>query len=193
MKKKKNFAIIVVVLLLALSVVPAYATELDAMEQTPTGEIVTVPGEAIEEKTITQTASEWLSDHYDDIVGSVAAGGLAILAFLITKVLIPAVNNAIKAAAERSKEAAASFNDKTSQTVELLEISGKYLDSVAKDVEKMISDLEEKFAAQAKAYELQTDNINYLLMNLRIPNELKAEFSQRTEAVKAALKEVSKG
>lgn len=188
MKKKNFFAIIVVVLLLALSVVPAYATEVDATEQTPTGEIVTVP-----EKTITQTASEWLSDHYDDIVGSVAAGGLAILAFLITKVLIPAVNNAIKAAAERSKEAAASFNDKTSQTVELLELSGKYLDSVAKDVEKMISDWEEKFAAQAKAYELQTDNINYLLMNLRIPNELKAEFSQRTEAVKAALKEVSKG
>ena len=193
MKKKNFFAIIVAVLLLALSIVPAYATEVDATEQTPTGEILTVPGEAIEEKTITQTASEWLSDHYDDIVGSVAAGGLAILAFLITKVLIPAVNNAIKAAAERSKEAAASFDDKTSQTVEILENSGKYLDSVAKDVEKMISDWQEKFAALTKAYELQTDNINYLLMNLRIPNELKAEFSQRTEAVKAALKEVSKG
>ena len=193
MKKTNFFAIIVAVLLLALSIVPAYATEVDATEQTPTGEILTVPGEAIEEKTITQTASEWLSDHYDDIVGSVAAGGLAILAFLITKVLIPAVNNAIKAAAERSKEAAASFDDKTSQTVEILENSGKYLDSVAKDVEKMISDWQEKFAALTKAYELQTDNINYLLMNLRIPNELKAEFSQRTEAVKAALKEVSKG
>jgi hypothetical protein len=94
---------------------------------------------------------------------------------------------------DRSKASESAFSSKADHTVELLELAGNYLDSVSGNVEKMVAEWQKKAAAQGKAYELQTDLINYLLLNLRIPNELKAEVAQRAEAVKAAIKEASEG
>lgn len=196
MKKIIIATVLFIALALILGVAPSYASEIDATAQEPVQGTETVtPDEtpAEEEKTLTQTASEWLSEHFGDILSALGAFGMFLLAFYIKKNLIPSVIDAIKAVADRSKASETTFNAKTDHTVELLEIAGNYLDNVSDNVEKMISEWQKKSAAQGKAYELQTDLINYLLMNLRIPNDLKAEVAQRAEAVKAAIKEANEG
>jgi hypothetical protein len=196
MKKILLAIVLFVALAIILGVAPAYASEIDATAQEPVQSTDTsttdeTPAEA--EKTITQTASEWLAEHFGDIVGTIGAAGMLILSFFIKKSMIPAINSAIKAIGEKSKASETAFNKKTDHTVELLELAGNYLDSVSGSVEKMIAEWQKKAAAQGKAYELQTDLINYLLINLRVPNELKAEIAQRAEAVKAAIKEANEG
>lgn len=196
MKKILIATVLFIVLALILGVAPSYAAEIDATAQEPVQSTDTVtPDEtpAEEEKTLTQTASEWLSEHFGDIVGTVGAVGMLILSFFIKKSMIPAINSAIKAIGEKSKASETAFNKKTDHTVELLELAGNYLDSVSGNVEKMIADWQKKSMALGKAYELQTDLINHLILNLRISNELKTDMVHKAELVKAALKEANEG
>lgn len=196
MKKILTATVLFIALALILGVAPSYAAEIDATAQEPVqGTDTVTPDEtpAEDEKTLTQTASEWLTDNYGGIFGLASFVVSVILAWVIKKKLIPYVVSAVSNSAERSKSSEASFSAKADRTVELLELAGNHLDSVSGNVEKMIAEWQKKAAAQGKAYELQTDLINYLLMNLRVPNELKAEIAQRAEAVKAAIKEASEG
>lgn len=202
--KKIFLALTLSILLALMAFLPAYATEgtqdpaQDATQtitpETPTEEQPPAQEPSdVTEKPVTQLATDWIVDNLGGILSALSLLVLSVLSWLIKKRLIPAVASAIDAAAKRSEAASGSFNAGTARTVELLELAGGYLDGCSKRVEKMIAEWEKRSAAQGKAYELQTDLINYLLMNLRIPNELKAEVAQRAEAVKEALKEAREG
>lgn len=142
--------------------------------------------------TVSQTITDWLSDHLGDITGSSCLVVLLGLIWSIRKKLLPIVSGAIDAVAKRSEDAQGSFKQEITTCRTMLELSGNYLDNCSRSVEKMIEDWKKKNEAQCKAYELQTDLINYLLLNLRIPNELKAEVAERSAEVKAAIQEVLK-
>ena len=175
--------ILLFVVFFSLSI-PTYASEVDTSVQDTVEDTET-------EKTVTQTAAEWLAENVGAITGVISSVGLVVLSWLIKKALIPAVTSAIKTVADKSAASEGSFKKQTDTVISALELSGQYLDDCSRRVDTMIADWQKKAAAQGKAYELQTDLINYLLINLRIPNELKAEVATRAEAVKAALKEAS--
>lgn len=139
--------------------------------------------------TVAQTVSDWLAEHFGDITGTSCLIGVLAMIWSIRKKLLPIISAALDAVAKRSEDAQGSFKQEITTCRTMLELSGNYLDNCSKSVEKMIEDWKKRTAAQSKAYELQTDLINYLLMNLRIPNELKTEVSARAAEVKAAIQE----
>lgn len=171
----------------------------DAPTETPSDVPADTPADlpaedpqAEDDGTVAQTVSDWLAEHFGDITGFSCLIGLLATIWSIRKKLLPIISAALDAVAKRSEDAQGSFKQEITSCRTILELSGRYLDDCSKTVEKMISDWKAKAEAQGKAYELQTDLINYLLMNLRIPNELKTEVSERAAAVKAAIREANR-
>ena len=89
---------------------------------------------------------------------------------------------------ETSEKYSGEFKEETKAIVALLECAEKRLLDSERKIEELLSRYQEQQNATAEAYELQTELTNYIMMNLRIPNELKTEISDRSAAVKAAIK-----
>lgn len=192
---KKIIAILfAITILLALSAFPVLASEAGAGSETVENASGTPENIAPEEEqgSKTQTAAAWLTEHFGDITGAVSSIGLAVLAWFISKKLIPAVKDAIKNVAAKSAASESAFSDKVDGVVSFLENGVKHLEECEARLNETREELQKRIDANAKAYELQTDLINYLFLNLRIPNELKTEIAKRSEEVKAAIKDVSK-
>lgn len=186
MKKILVLAIILLVILSLVCIAPAHAAEVEAptepsVEETPA-----------DDATVSQVATDWLAEHFGDITGAVCTVGLAILAWLFKKALIPAVNAALQRVSAKSEESHGAFLKETEAVRGALEQGRDKLEECSARLDKAVEDWQKKTAAQSKAYELQTDLINYLLLNLRIPNELKVDVAERSAAVKAALDEANK-
>lgn len=186
----KKIIALIIVFLLALSLVclvPAHAAEIDEPAVEP--DVEEVPAD---DATVSQVATDWLAEHFGDITGAVCTVGLAILAWLFKKALIPAVNVALQKVSAKSEESHGAFLKETEAVRGALEQGRDKLEECSARLDKAVEDWQKKTAAQSKAYELQTDLINYLLLNLRIPNELKVDVAERSAAVKAALDEANK-
>lgn len=186
MKKILVLTIILLVILSLVCIPPAHAAEVEATTE-PSGEETPA-----DDATVSQVATDWLAEHFGDITGAVCTVGLAILAWLFKKALIPAVNVALQKVSAKSEESHGAFLKETEAVRGALEQGRDKLEECSARLDKAVADWQKKTAAQSKAYELQTDLINYLLLNLRIPNELKVDVAERSAAVKAALDEASK-
>lgn len=189
---KRIIALIAALLVLvALLCLPVYAEENTSPSETPAffESEVFPPDRTLEDDTVTQNIAEWLTEHFSDIVS--AATGVAMIAFTwaFKKVVVPAVTKAIQSVAQRSEASEKNFSEGVESAVCLLESCGKYLEECSHTLDKTTEEMQKKLVAQSKAYELQTDLINYLVMNLRIPNDLKAEIAERSAAVKSAIEE----
>lgn len=192
---KKIIAILfAITILLSLSAFPVLASEAGAGSETVENASGTPESIAPEEEqgSKTQTAAAWLTEHFGDITGAISSIGLTVLAWFISKKLIPAVKDAIKNVAAKSAASESAFSDKVDGVVSFLENGVKHLEECEARLNETREELQKRIDANAKAYELQTDLINYLFLNLRIPNELKAEVAKRSEDVKNAIKDASK-
>ena len=188
---KKLFSIIAILaLLLTLCALPASAADGGAGEDIVTEEPTTESTEPT--ASATQTLSAWITEHVGDITGSISAVGLAILSWFISKRLIPAVKSAINTVATKSAASEGAFKEKVDAVAKLLEEGVKRLEETQKNLNEMQASLQKRIAANAKAYELQTDLINYLFLNLRIPNDLKTSINEKAEKVKEAINESGK-
>ena len=189
---KKLFSIIAILaLLLALCALPASASDGGAGEEITTEESsATEPTEPT--ASATQTLSAWITEHVGDITGSISAIGLALLSWFISKKLIPTVKSAINTVAAKSAAYEGAFKEKVDAVANALEEGVKRLEETQKNLDEMQASLQKRIAANAKAYELQTDLINYLFLNLRIPNDLKTSINEKAEKVKEAINESGK-
>ena len=186
MKKILVLTIILLVVLSLICIPPAHAAEVEAPVEPPVAEA------PVDDTTVSQVATDWLAEHFGDITGAVCTVGLAILAWLFKKALVPAVNTALQKVATKSEESHGAFLKETEAVRDALEKGRDKLEKCSARLDQAVEDWQKKTAAQSKAYELQTDLINYLMMNLRIPNELKIEVAERSAAVKAALDEANR-
>lgn len=191
--KKIIFLAMIIALTLSLFVLPASAVEADAGENitTDTAPIDTPDAEA--EKSATQTLSAWITEHFGDITGSLSAVGLAILSWFISKKLIPAVKDAVTNVATKSAAYEGAFKERVDAVAAKLADGVKHLEECEKLIAEQQASLQKRIEANAKAYELQTDLINYLFLNLRVPNDLKSNVAKMSEEVKAAIKEANEG
>lgn len=191
--KKIIFLIVTIALAISLFVLPASAVEADAGTDAIVDAAPTEPPEAEAEQSNTQMLSAWITEHIGDITGSISSVGLLILSWFISKKLIPAVKDAVTNVATKSAAYEGAFKEKVDAVAGKLSEGVKHLE----DCEKLISEqqeaLQKRIEANAKAYEMQTDLINYLFLNLRVPNDLKTEVAKRSEEVKAAIKDASEG
>ena len=203
--KKITVLIAAILLLLTLSALPTYAAEVgpgsDVTADEPADSTVndgaTAPETGstdtdAEDGSATQAVSAWLTDHFGDITGAVSSIGLAVLTWFISKRLIPAVKEAIKSVATKSAASESAFSGKVDGVAAFLESGVNKLEECEVRLNQTREELQKRIDANAKAYELQTDLINYLFLNLRIPNELKTEIAKKSEEVKAAIKDASK-
>lgn len=184
--------------LIALLCLPAYATESNPADIPAASEGVTPsdPADTTEppasDGAVTQSIAEWLTEHFSDIVSAATGVGLIVLTWAFKKGLVPFVTKTIQQVAQRSEAAEGKFDAGTKSAVSLLETCGERLEKCSEALDAANKKMQKKIAAQNKAYELQTDLINYLVMNLRIPNDLKAEVAERSAAVKSAIEEAGK-
>ncbi|MBO7169614.1 MAG: hypothetical protein J6W28_00375 [Clostridia bacterium] len=140
-----------------------------------------------EEKAATVLLTDWLADHFGDVAAAVGAVGMAVLVWMFKKGLLPAVLTSLVKVKENAEKSSGEFKEETKAVVALVDAAEKRLkDGVAK-LDDLIKKYEAQQEATAEAYELQTDLVNYIMLNLRIPNELKAEISERSAAVKNAI------
>ena len=148
-----------------------------AIENAPTGE----------NEAATVLVTDWLAEHFGDIAAAVGAVVAAVLVWMFKKGLLPAVLKSLSHVKESAEKYSGEFKEGTKAVVELLECAERRLQDSEGKIDELLTRYQEQQNATAKAYELQTELINYIMMNLRIPNELKAEISNRTAEVKAAI------
>ena len=191
--KKIIFLIATIALTLSLFILPASAVEADAGTDAIVDTEPTEPPEAEAEQSNTQMLSAWITDHLGDITGSISSVGLLILSWLISKKLIPAVKDAVTNVATKSAAYEGVFKDKVDSVASSLADGVKRLEGCEKRISEEQGALQKRIEANAKAYELQTDLINYLFLNLRVPNDLKTEVAKKSEEIKAAIKEANEG
>ena len=196
--KKIIFLIVTIALTLSLFVLPAYAVEADAVDSTVTDapqteSLDTEMTESGTEKSATQTLSAWITEHFGDITGSISAVGLAVLSWFMTKRVVPGMKKFADNVAAKSAAYEGVFKDKVDSVASSLAEGVKHLEECEKRISEEQAALQKRIEANAKAYELQTDLINYLFLNLRVPNDLKTEVAKRSEEVKTAIKEANEG
>ncbi len=187
---KKIIVLTVVLLaLIALLCFSTHATE--GVADAPSAETSTALSEdnVSEDSTVAQSVANWLWGYFDEIVSATTGAAFVWLACAFKKRLLPLVADAIQQVAKRSESAEKNFSEGVKTAVDKLERCGKFLDDYSQKLDAMAEDMIKKQAAQNKAYKLQTDLINYLVVNLRIPNDLKMEIAERSAAVEKALEE----
>ena len=193
--KKIIFLIVTIALFVSLFALPAFAvesgsgTEIEEPTQPETTDIPAI-GENVE-KSATQTLSAWITEHFGDITGSISAVGLAVLSWFMSKRVVPGVKKFADDVAAKSAAYEGAFKEKVDTVADKLADGVKHLEECEKLIEKQQAALQNRIEANAKAYEMQTDLINYLFLNLRVPNDLKTEVAKRSEEVKAAIKEAN--
>ncbi len=189
MKKLLIFAF-AMVLVITLFCFPSFAEEATAEPTEEVGDIVTPPSDetpAEEDKAATVLLTEWLSTHFGDVAAAVGAVGMAVVVWMFKKGLLPAVLKSLGHVKDSSEKYSGEFKEETKALVQLIECAEKRLAESEAKLEELIESYQAQQDATAEAYELQTDLINHIMMNLRIPNELKTKISTDSANVKAAL------
>ena len=193
---KKTFFSILLVLVLVLSLTcPTFAEEATETPGDATGNTGTtvdtppVPENVpeSENEAATVLVTDWLAEHFGDVAAAVGAVVAAVLVWMFKKGLLPAVLKSLSHVKESAEKYSGEFKEETKAVVALLECAERRLQESDGKIEELLSRYQEQQNATAEAYELQTELINYIMMNLRIPNELKAEISNRTAEIKAAI------
>lgn len=191
--KKIIFLIVTIALTLSLFVLPASAVEADAVTDAIVDTAPTEPPEAEAEQSNTQKLSAWITEHIGDITGSVSAVGLAVLSWFISKRFIPAMKKFADNVASKSAAYEGAFKEKVDTVAGKLSEGVKHLEACEKLISEQQAALQKRIDANARACEMQTDFINYVFLNLRVPNDLKTKFAERTEEIKAAIKDAREG
>ena len=150
---------------------------------TPTAEETLVE----EEKAATVLLTEWVSTHFGDIAAAIGAVGMAVVVWMFKKGLLPAVLKSLGHVKENADKYTGEFKEETKALVQLIECAEKRLAESETKLEGLVKAYQDQQEATVEAYELQTELINYIMMNLRIPNEMKAKISTDSASVKAAL------
>ena len=193
---KKTLFTILLLFILAFSLAcPMFAEEVagtpvDDVESTDVS-VDTPPTEENapegEEKAATVLVTDWLAEHFGDVAAAVGAVGMAVLVWMFKKGLLPAVLASLAKVKENAEKSSGEFKEEAKAVVALVDAAEKRLNDGVAKLDDLIKKYEAQQEATAEAYELQTDLVNYIMLNLRIPNELKAEISERSAAVKNAI------
>lgn len=188
--KKLLIVAFAMVLVITLSCFPSFAEEATTEPSEEVGDAVTSPTEempAEEDKAATVLLTEWLSTHFGDVAAAVGAVGMAVVVWMFKKGLLPAVLKSLGHVKDSAEKYSGEFKEETKALVQLIECAEKRLAESETKLEELIAAYQAQQDATAEAYELQTDLINHIMMNLRIPNELKTKISTDGANVKAAL------